>query len=83
MGGYSMHSIVQGYGTHLMNYLKDYCIRHGILNLLTFADSFAIGYFKKQVHVYTYMTITLYVHVHVRIVQRTCVYTHSMKSVEE
>ena len=32
-----------------MNYLKDYCIRQGILHLLTYADSFAIGYFKKQV----------------------------------
>jgi histone acetyltransferase len=39
---------VKGYGTHLMNYLKDYCIRQGILHLLTYADSFAIGYFKKQ-----------------------------------
>ena len=33
-----------------MNYLKDYCIRQGILHLLTYADSFAIGYFKKQVY---------------------------------
>ena len=32
-----------------MNNLKDYCIRHGLLHLLTYADSTAIGYFKKQV----------------------------------
>jgi histone acetyltransferase len=44
---------VKGYGTHLMNYLKDYCIRHSILHLLTYADAFAIGYFKKQVCIYT------------------------------
>ena len=36
-----------------MNYLKDYCIRHSILHLLTYADAFAIGYFKKQVCIYT------------------------------
>ena len=32
-----------------MNNLKDYCIRHNILHLLTYADSTATGYFKKQV----------------------------------
>ena len=32
-----------------MNNLKDYCIRHSLLHLLTYADSTAIGYFKKQV----------------------------------
>lgn len=40
---------VQGYGAHLMNHLKDYVsntlpIRH----FLTYADNYAIGYFKKQ-----------------------------------
>ena len=39
----------QGYGTHLMNHLKDYHIQHGVVNFLTYADEFAIGYFKKQV----------------------------------
>ncbi|ESO96746.1 hypothetical protein LOTGIDRAFT_143660 [Lottia gigantea] len=39
---------VKGYGTHLMNHLKDYHIRHNIFHFLTFADEFAIGYFKKQ-----------------------------------
>lgn len=39
----------QGYGTHLMNHLKEYHIKHEILNFLTYADEYAIGYFKKQV----------------------------------
>ncbi|XP_014772776.1 histone acetyltransferase KAT2A isoform X1 [Octopus bimaculoides] len=39
---------VKGYGTHMMNHLKDYHIQHGILHFLTFADEYAIGYFKKQ-----------------------------------
>ena len=39
----------QGYGTHLMNHLKDYHVSHNVLHFLTFADEFAIGYFKKQV----------------------------------
>ncbi len=33
----------------MMNNLKDYCIRHNVLHLLTYADAYAIGYFKKQV----------------------------------
>ncbi|XP_022904874.1 histone acetyltransferase KAT2A isoform X2 [Onthophagus taurus] len=39
---------VKGYGTHLMNHLKDYHIRKNILHFLTFADQFAIEYFEKQ-----------------------------------
>ncbi|KAK9754405.1 Acetyltransferase (GNAT) family [Popillia japonica] len=39
---------VKGYGTHLMNHLKDYHIRKNILHFLTFADKFAIEYFEKQ-----------------------------------
>ncbi|XP_012270627.1 histone acetyltransferase KAT2A [Orussus abietinus] len=39
---------VKGYGTHLMNMLKDYHIKNNILHFLTFADEYAIGYFKKQ-----------------------------------
>ncbi|XP_063242704.1 histone acetyltransferase KAT2A isoform X2 [Bacillus rossius redtenbacheri] len=39
---------VKGYGSHLMNHLKDYHIRQNILHFLTFADEFAIGYFRKQ-----------------------------------
>lgn len=41
--------IFQGYGTHLMNHLKEYHIKHNILYFLTYADEYAIGYFKKQV----------------------------------
>jgi len=39
---------VKGYGTHLMNHIKDYHIKHNVLHFLTFADEYAIGYFKKQ-----------------------------------
>ncbi|XP_017778856.1 PREDICTED: histone acetyltransferase KAT2A isoform X2 [Nicrophorus vespilloides] len=39
---------VKGYGTHMMNHLKDFHIRKNILNFLTFADDLAIGYFEKQ-----------------------------------
>ena len=31
-----------------MNHLKDYHVSHKILHFLTYADEFAIGYFKKQ-----------------------------------
>jgi histone acetyltransferase len=40
---------VKGYGTHMMNHLKDYMVEKlGIVHLLTYADEFAIGYFIKQ-----------------------------------
>jgi histone acetyltransferase len=40
---------VKGRGTRLMNYFKEYCKHElGIHYLLTYADNFAIGYFKKQ-----------------------------------
>ena len=39
---------VKGYGTHLMNHLKDYCNQQKIRHFLTYADEYAIGYFKKQ-----------------------------------
>ncbi|XP_017768696.1 PREDICTED: histone acetyltransferase KAT2B-like [Nicrophorus vespilloides] len=39
---------VKGYGTHLMNHLKDFHIGKNIYHFLTFADEFAIGYFEKQ-----------------------------------
>ena len=39
---------VKGYGTRLMNHLKDYHIRQHIYKFLTYADEFAIGYFQKQ-----------------------------------
>ena len=37
---------------HMMNSLKDYCIRYKVLHLLTYSDKEAIGYFKKQVYNY-------------------------------
>lgn len=57
-------SCLQGYGTHLMNHLKDYHVNHGVLHFLTFADEFAIGYFKKQVRLHInsdYYDISLFV----------------------
>uniref|UniRef100_A0A915I7H8 histone acetyltransferase n=1 Tax=Romanomermis culicivorax TaxID=13658 RepID=A0A915I7H8_ROMCU len=39
---------VKGYGTHLMNHLKDYHVRLGVHYFLTYADEFAVGYFRKQ-----------------------------------
>lgn len=39
---------VKGYGTHLMNHLKDYSIQRNIRHFLAYADQFAIGFFKKQ-----------------------------------
>ncbi|XP_034490434.1 histone acetyltransferase KAT2A-like [Drosophila innubila] len=42
-----MSEQMRGYGSHLMNHLKDYIVPKGIKNLLTFADLNAIGYFKK------------------------------------
>ncbi|CAF0871239.1 unnamed protein product [Didymodactylos carnosus] len=44
----SEYQQVRGYGTHLMNHLKDYHIKKNIKHLLTYADGFAVGYFKKQ-----------------------------------
>lgn len=44
----SLPEQVRGYGTHLMNHLKDYHIRKNILHFLTYADKDAIGYFEKQ-----------------------------------
>ncbi|KAF7257398.1 hypothetical protein EG68_05820 [Paragonimus skrjabini miyazakii] len=39
---------VKGYGTQMMNHLKDYHVQHEIFHFLTYADSFATGYFRKQ-----------------------------------
>ena len=35
----------------MMNHLKDYHTKNGVLNFLTYADEYAIGYFKKQVSI--------------------------------
>ncbi|CAI5736361.1 unnamed protein product [Peronospora destructor] len=39
---------VKGYGTRLMNHLKEYVKTENITHFLTYADNYAIGYFKKQ-----------------------------------
>lgn len=40
---------VKGYGSFLMNHLKDYISDHtNIKHYLTYADNYATGYFKKQ-----------------------------------
>jgi hypothetical protein len=39
---------MQGYGTRLMNHLKEAVKLDGLTNFLTYADNYAIGYFKKQ-----------------------------------
>lgn len=44
----SSNEQVKGYGTHMMNYLKDYHVKNGIYSFLTYADEFATGYFRKQ-----------------------------------
>ncbi|KAF2435904.1 histone acetyltransferase GCN5 [Tothia fuscella] len=40
---------VKGYGAHMMNHLKDYVrAQSDVMHFLTYADNYAIGYFKKQ-----------------------------------
>ncbi|EGB08515.1 putative histone acetyltransferase [Aureococcus anophagefferens] len=39
---------VRGFGTRLMNHLKNRAVERGILYFLTYADNHAIGYFQKQ-----------------------------------
>ncbi|KAJ3370177.1 histone acetyltransferase [Kappamyces sp. JEL0680] len=40
---------VQGYGSRLMSHVKDYVLTaHNCKHFLTYADNYAIGYFKKQ-----------------------------------
>lgn len=39
---------VKGYGTRIMNHLKEHVKTLGIEYFLTYADNYAIGYFKKQ-----------------------------------
>jgi len=39
---------VSGFGTRVMNHLKERAKREGIRYFLTYADNYAIGYFKKQ-----------------------------------
>ncbi len=39
---------VRGFGSLIMTHLKAYCQSEGLLDFLTYADSFAVGYFSKQ-----------------------------------
>ena len=39
---------VQGYGTRIMNQIKEECKRTNIEGMLTYADNHAVGYFRKQ-----------------------------------
>lgn len=39
---------VKGYGTKLMNLLKMHAVTEGVEYFITYADNYAIGYFKKQ-----------------------------------
>ena len=39
---------VRGYGTRLMNHLKESLKRRGVTDLVTYADNAAVGYFSKQ-----------------------------------
>jgi len=39
---------VRGFGTLLMNHLKQYVKSIGLTHFLTYADNYAIGYFRKQ-----------------------------------
>ncbi|CDH52509.1 gcn5p [Lichtheimia corymbifera JMRC:FSU:9682] len=40
---------VKGYGSYLMNHLKDYIKQNtNMMHFLTYADNYAIGYFRKQ-----------------------------------
>lgn len=39
---------VRGYGTLLMNHLKNFVQKQNIEYFLTYADNYAIGYFQKQ-----------------------------------
>lgn len=39
---------MKGYGTRLMNHVKEQAKSEGLLYFLTYADNYAIGYFRKQ-----------------------------------
>ena len=39
----------QGFGTRLMNHVKEAVKRDGVSYFVTYADNYAVGYFQKQV----------------------------------
>ena len=46
---------VKGYGTRLMNHLKEHARNvDGLTHFLTYADNNAVGYFVKQVGLFSY-----------------------------
>lgn len=51
---------VQGYGSYLMNHLKEYVKREGAQYFLTYADNFAVGYFQKQVCISVCLSLSLF-----------------------
>ncbi|KAH8052118.1 histone acetyltransferase [Aureococcus anophagefferens] len=48
VGAITASEQVRGFGTRLMNHLKNRAVERGILYFLTYADNHAIGYFQKQ-----------------------------------
>jgi GNAT superfamily N-acetyltransferase len=49
---------VKGYGTRLMNHLKQYAREaDGLTHFLTYADNNAVGYFTKQVLIHRHICI--------------------------
>jgi len=53
---------VKGYGTRLMNHLKQYARDvDGLTHFLTYADNNAVGYFIKQVQLSMFMIIIIWV----------------------
>lgn len=53
---------VKGYGTRLMNHLKQYARDvDGLTHFLTYADNNAVGYFIKQVRLSIFMIIIIWV----------------------
>jgi len=44
----SANQQVKGYGTKVMNLVKNQAVKEGIQYFITYADNYAIGYFKKQ-----------------------------------
>lgn len=52
---------VKGYGTRLMNHLKQYARDvDGLTHFLTYADNNAVGYFIKQVWLFIFKILTIW-----------------------
>lgn len=53
---------VKGYGTRLMNHLKQYARDvDGLTHFLTYADNNAVGYFIKQVWLFTFKFLIIWI----------------------